>query len=535
MSGERIKSIEDRLDADYAGCFPSHEGWEKVAAHLLLAYDFTVRGADTRTVDKMKYALMHALRWGKGVPCCSFQGYPRQLDTSLFGSCRAVLWRGVEYTGICGAFISYHQKLVDVSDVEENQIAFTPTPSWKAYDVLDERLAFHQRETSVRIVRDLQGITSEIVAGLDFDQPHKLTHWFPNFGMVQRILSPVNRLLGQSFLLPQSWMFDGISVLQMRHFWRAIVILALLQCAVAYRLTGSRHTSLVQLLVRRRNDLADWIARCVGIDRGIASRILDLHTYDRSHRVPDIAVTPFLPLDEGIVAASPWMLVSSAFERNFCAYAARQHERAYDDASSVLAPHLAQNLVVAFTKAGFKATDSISFKDDEDQGDVDLLVWSPDERCLMAAELKWFIGTADFMEVLHREKTIREEAVQSQLPKYSRLLAADAGAFVAKAFHLRSSPRIDDWSCGALVRGFVGSPRIPDEEYFFLPERLVQAGLHDCASLRKLCEWAHNKPYLPVEGRDFRMYPYEVTSPSDTHVRFWEWEEIANHAASAHQ
>jgi hypothetical protein len=99
----------------------------------------------------------------------------------------------------------------------------------------------------------------------------------------------------------------------------------------------------------------------------------------------------------------------------------------------------------------------------------------------------------------------------------------------------RSSPRIDDWSCGALVRGFVGSPRIPDEEYFFLPERLVQAGLRECGSLRKLCEWAHNKPYLPVEGRDFRMYPDEVTSPSDIHVRFWKWEEIANHAASAHQ
>lgn len=242
----------------------------------------------------------------------------------------------------------------------------------------------------------------------------------------------------------------------MRHFWRAIVILALIQCAVTHRLTGPQNTSLIQLLIRRRDALADWVSALVGINRQVAVQLLDLHTYDRDHKVPDIGVSPFLALSDGLRAASPWMLVSSAFERNLCAHLARQYSRLYDAASNPLATHLANHLVDRFTNADFKAVHSIPFQHGEEGGDVDLLVWSPAERYLMASELKWPVAPADFMEVLNRGEATCKDAMERQLPKYSRLLSADAGGFVARAFQLPSTPTIDDWSCGLIARGVCG-------------------------------------------------------------------------------
>ncbi len=520
MSQKQLNEMENRLDADYAGCFPSAKGWERVAAHLLLAYDFTVRTAGTRVIDKMKYALMHTLRWGSTAPSCEFCGYPHQLDTSLFESCRALLSRGAEYTGICGAFISHYQGLVDVSHIDENEVEFTQNPSWKAYDVLDERLAFRERQPSIQLVQNLRRIAAGLVAGMNFGQPDELMHWFPDFGTTRKLLSPVSKLLAKGLNLPQSWAFDGISLLRMRAFWRALLILGLIHCAVAYRLTGNAHTSFVQLLVKRKDDLADWIAASVGIEKEVALRLLDLHTYNRFHHVPDIAVTPFLPITNAIVAASPWMLVSSSFERNFCAHAARQHSKAYDDASGVLAPHLAKSLVTTFTAAGFQATHSIKLGGN--QGDIDLFVWSPSERYVMASELKWVIATADFMEVLNRGERRCKDAMQGQVPKCARVLSIGADRLVAKAFQLGRNPTVDEWACGMIVRGFVGSPRIPSEHHFLLPEPLAKERLCEGTSLRDLCDWAKSKAYLPIEGRDFRMYQVDVTSPSGILVKFWE-------------
>ena len=114
MHDNQVKEIEQRIDAGYAGCFPASAGWEAAAAHLLLAYDFKVRAAGTHALDTLKYALMHALRWGQSAPSDPFRGLPNDLDPSLFEKCSGVLRRGSEYTGICGAFISYHRDLVHV-------------------------------------------------------------------------------------------------------------------------------------------------------------------------------------------------------------------------------------------------------------------------------------------------------------------------------------------------------------------------------------------------------------------------------------
>ena len=131
MDDDTFTQIEGRLRADYQRCFPLSVGWEKVATHLLLAYDFAVRGADVCTIDRMKYALMHALRWGHDSRSQPFGGYPGNFDPNLFKRCQDVLHRGVEYVGIWGALRLCCEGVVKTQRIEENRIEFTASPSWK--------------------------------------------------------------------------------------------------------------------------------------------------------------------------------------------------------------------------------------------------------------------------------------------------------------------------------------------------------------------------------------------------------------------
>lgn len=522
----RIKQMEDRLDEDYRACFPSSAGWERAALHLLLAYDFCARAQRSQVVDKLKYALMHVLRWGCGAPSRPITRYPRRLDTELFESSRDALRRGSDYTGICGAFISYHRQIVEVERLEDAEIDFTANAEWKAYDVLDEQVAADSRQTHQRLVHELSHISTDLANQLLADRFSGQETWFPDFSSARRLIGPINGLLAPSFVLPRTWEFDGIPILQLRHFWRAIAILAWIHGAVAHLLTGTVQTGFVQLIIRRREDLASWISKAVRLEESVVLRLLDLHTYDRCHRLPDIALTPFLPIGKGLLAASPWMLLSSAMERNFCAFAARQHKDLYDATDSCLAPAMGEQVAAEFAQAGFKTTHPVSFRSGEKARDMDLLVWSPEERYVLAVELKWIIGAADFMEVLNRGEDRCKKSMEEQLPAYSAALSTDAAGITQRAFNLDRAPVIDDWSCGLLIRGFVGTPRLQSEDFCFLPEELVVGRLRAGCSMRELCEWAKARPYVPVENRDFRMCPIEVTSPSGIAVRFWEWEVI---------
>jgi len=524
MADDAVKNIDDGIKADYAQCFPQSLSWEKAAAHLLIAYDFLVREADVRTINRMKYALMHSLRWGRNSASQPFRGYPDDLDTKLFERCRSVLHRGEEYTGIFGAFTSYHQKLVDIEQIDKCRIVFTANPLWKAYDVLDFRINFQSHSPSSVVVDTFQTKARELSQDFGSLTPKEMTEWFPDFGTCRNLLSPVGNMLREGLALPSSWSFDGIPILTIRTFWKAVLTLALIHLGVAFRLTGEKRVGMIQLLIKPRDAMVDWIADCVGIEKQIVGRLVDLHTYDRSSKTPDIAITPFLPLGNGRLAASPWMLTSSSLERNFCAYVARTYPILYGPTDRDLAPHFASELVDIFKKAGFEATHSLKFNLDGIKGDIDLLVWSPNESYVLAAELYWKIATGDFMEVLHGEKTCQEK-IQGQLPKYSKVLSAGAGEFVARAFNLKSPPAIDGWSCGMVVRGFVGTPRINEEQYFLVPDSLLTKEVAQHKSLRDICQWAKNKPFLPQEGNDFCMCPVEITSPSGIKVKFWECEE----------
>ena len=73
-----------------------------------------------------------------------------------------------------------------------------------------------------------------------------------------------------------------------------------------------------------------------------------------------------------------------------------------------------------------------------------------------------------------------------------------------------------------MTRGFWGSPRVVNDQCLFIPEQLALETLASRCSLQDFCEWARTMPYLPLEGREFRLTPLSITSPSGLTVTYRE-------------
>jgi hypothetical protein len=253
--------------------------------------------------------------------------------------------------------------------------------------------------------------------------------------------------------------------------------------------------------------------------------LIDLHTYDRRHYLPDIALTPFLALSDDILAVSPWLLLTSRFERNFSAFVARNYKPQYDAVTHTLAPFMADQLAGAFRAVGLKVERSVPIHTSKGDGDIDLLVWSPEDRWVLGVELKWVIGVGDIMEVFNRGESTCLVSIQKQIPKYREALQ-NATGLIQCAFSLDEAPQLDGWCCAMMTRGFVGSPRVVTAQCLFIPEQpgLERLGLR--CSLREFCQWATAMPYLPVEGQHFQLTHEWIESPSGYKVAFWDRDKI---------
>lgn len=350
--------------------------------------------------------------------------------------------------------------------------------------------------------------------------------YFPNVNDFCNALPEVQHLAAEGFELPDSWNFDGVPIATLRQFWTALMLWGMVHNAVSHRLFGRQIPNLHHLVIRRKGRLVDWLEDCLKLDKTILARLIDLHTYDRQHNLPDIALTPLLALNDDLLAFSPWLVLTSRFERNFSAFVARNYKSKYDAGTDDLAPLMAAQIAEAFREAGFKTKLSVPIRTSKGDGDIDLLVWSPEERYVLGIELKWVIGVADVMEVFNRGESTCSASIKKQIPKYREALSQNVGGILQTTFSLGEAPAIDGWSCALMTRGFWGSPRVVNDQCLFIPEQLALETLASRCSLQDFCEWARTMPYLPLEGREFRLTPLSITSPSGLTVTYRERHRI---------
>ena len=518
-----VELLERRFREDYQGQFRADIDGEMGALYLLLAYDFYAQqSVPTEVVDILKFHLMHALRWGRNATSQPLTSSPAQTDPDLFNKFWEVLRYANGYTGAYGAFRLFEKGVITIESISDQSITFNGNPAWEAYNELDRQIQErpHPNDHRSKTIATVNHIVENVLTYFTFPD------YFPNINDFCNALPEMQHLAEEGFELPDSWDFDGVPIAILRQFWTALMLWGMVHNAVSHRRFGCHNPNLHHLVIRRKDRLIGWLADCLTLDKAILARLIDLHIYDRQHNLPDIALPPLLALSDDLLAFSPWLVLTSRFERNFAAFVARNYKAQYDAATDGLAPLMAAQIAEAFREAGFKAKLSVPIRTSKGDGDIDLLVWSPEERYVLGIELKWVIGVADVMEVLNRGESTCSASIKKQIPKYCEALSQSVGVLLQRAFSLGEVPSIDGWSCALMTRGFIGSPRIVNGQCLFIAEQFALEKLASRCSLRDFCDWARVMPYLPVEGREFRMTPVSTTSPSGLTVTYWERDRI---------
>ena len=203
------------------------------------------------------------------------------------------------------------------------------------------------------------------------------------------------------------------------------------------------------------------------------------------------------------------MLLSSNFERNWLSLLARINKKQFDDCSSEFATAMAQELASWLENIGYRAKTGLRLRDGST--DLDLVVWSPDEKFLLTAELKAMIQTADLMEVLNRGEQTARKSIENQLPKHNNALDQNSADVVERAFGIRTA--VIAYDSLLVCCGFCGTSRLP-RTFPCVDERLFKKAIVKCNSLSDAAKWLRSYLWLPAPGPDCSVDTITITAPN---------------------
>lgn len=170
---------------------------------------------------------------------------------------------------------------------------------------------------------------------------------------------------------------------------------------------------------------------------------------------------------------------------------------------------MAQELASWLESIGYRAKTGIRLRDGST--DLDLVVWSPDEKFLLTAELKAMIQTADLMEVLNRGEQTARKSIESQLPKHGNALDENSADVVERAFGIKTE--VIAYDSLLVCRGFCGTSRLP-RTFPCVDERLFKKAIVTCHSLSDAAKWLRSYSWLPAPRRDFSVDTITITAPN---------------------
>lgn len=275
--------------------------------------------------------------------------------------------------------------------------------------------------------------------------------------------------------------------------------------------------------------LAEWtgrLASMTGLPKDQLDRMLRMHALGQG-RTADPALTPLLWIGGEWIVASPTMLLTAGFERNFCALLARSptFKKAFDGQSAYFSAQLTEDLTASLTLRGFQVATGVRIQTSIGESDIDLLVWDRRRRVLLAIELKAMIKTSDFKEVLNRGEDTCRRALTEQLPKYEAAMLEGSADLMKSAFgHSDVAPAKTD--CILVVRGFVGTARNEAERFPVLNDRVLLRWLERGMTLSQIAGAARDKSYLPIEGVDFRVVPRTIVTPGGVTIGMHDWHRL---------
>ena len=519
-SREKLVALEASVDAHYMAKVPKTRSWELTISHLLFAHAASAMasllqefqspppGPWSPSVESRKHGLMHAVRMLHTLESRPIRGVRAHVDESLVEWAIPFLSLGLEYDAVICGFTLYHAGKFSVAELSDDRVLFVPIdPFEAAYDFADHFLHSPQatQEQSQTFAEHLRGLI-ERTGSLS------LSSLLASPDMSSALMQTVSAMHETSWQLPTLWSYKGTPVAKLRQFWTALWLVGTSALGSGFGALREPVPTWKPVLWMRTAALASCISKLTELSEVEVRTILEWHVYDRSKTKSDVALTPFVQTDAEHVITSPELLTTSRFERNFYANAARTNSSEIDDTSHLLAPQMASELAMVFRDKGYLAATEVPYHSSRGDGDIDLLVWAPNECTLMALELKWFVAPADYREVLNLADKAAEP-IREQLPKYRCALAEDLTGLLPRAFgaELRTMPRL--LSVGLVMRNYVGHASLRKYPFWFAPEAALLQVSGLSSTLTELIANMENFSWLPRLGKDYEVFTTEFVSP----------------------
>jgi len=339
--------------------------------------------------------------------------------------------------------------------------------------------------------------------------------------LFQKHRPAANQVYRTSIEPPPGWTYRGATLEQFQRVWDSLGLLAFAHIRAAVQCQYSENDPR-KLILWKRSDILAFLSETSG-EQSATQVALESMIYCRELSPPDISLQPFVEINAEWIVASPWMVATSNFSRNFFALIARRDSTAWDSTSDIFADHMGHQLSNWINDLGYRATTQVKITDNNGNAmtDLDLVVWSPKEHFVITAELKWMIQVADLMEVLNRGEKECHRKLQEQLPKHRHALTSNSNGIINRAFGEQANVNTHD---SLLVcQGFGGTPRLPSE-FPCVDERVFRLAIEHSSTLREAMEWLRSRDWLPRVREHFRVNDMTIRTVTGIQLTFPEPE-----------
>lgn len=304
------------------------------------------------------------------------------------------------------------------------------------------------------------------------------------------------------FSLPSEWQFSRYSLGDFRRVFEAILAMVSIHRTArmeAIRKGCHNMAYLNSIYMPTHSELLRRVVRYSGVADAQVQSIFDDLTYgNRGIKYPDPALQPLIKLNSKHYAIMPSLWISLSPERNLTVLLNRipSEREIYAKLVGEKEELMKQRFTTDLSTEDFRFVEgNVS----SDLPDIDLAIIRDSEKTCLLLELKWFIGPAEFREVIEKSKEIKKGVCQSL--KFKKAFANNHSPLLEK-LNIDSSYRFD----GVVVsETWIGDANVQSPEVPVIRTDHLIAKLKATETLRFTMDWLKDRKYLPKEGKDFKV------------------------------
>jgi hypothetical protein len=469
------------------------------AIHTLQREEHLQTFADAR-LNAMTYPLRVCLR------SCNVEANP--LRQEYISSNYQHAWEWLEaaedYCQFCTIFPLWHRGRVDISISGTTLLIDDAHNSDKSYEAYN-RLVHKEAREQAPVASPASDILDLILAHSTIKQDYFRVNFNPP--LVAKLVAFLAPHMATRHTLPSDWHFSSFSLEQYRK-----VLLTLQAMMFAWHtvrtvaanngMPGLGYRSSVWVVPK--DELLARLIRYTGVDRVVVARIIDLITFGSNQvRSPDISIQPLIDLKNSSYAVDPFVLLNINVERNLCVLLNQipTEKAAYSRLSNDKEEATKKEIKQFLAGCGFE------FRSGQVEGtNLDLAVIDYTDKACLCLELKWFIEPAEIREIEQRTEELAQGV--SQARKIKALFERGDSHLI---HHILGVTADYNHLCAVGSANWIGFSDVQDSDIpiikvWHLLHRIKQDG-----SLVNAIDWLKRREYLPEQGRNYSIEPWELS------------------------